>query len=53
MVIMILVVVVTLAGCDISSNSGGLNIVVEWLVLLLCIWEVPGSNLGPEIGYPD
>jgi hypothetical protein len=25
----------------------------EWLALLLRIWEVPGSNLGPETGYPD
>jgi hypothetical protein len=31
----------------------GPNVVVEWLVLLLCIREVPGSNLGPETGYPD
>jgi hypothetical protein len=30
-----------------------LNFVVEWLALLLCIREVPGSNLGPETGYPD
>jgi hypothetical protein len=27
--------------------------VVEWLTLLLCIQEVPGSNLNPETGYPD
>jgi hypothetical protein len=27
--------------------------VVECLTLLLRIWEVPGSNLGPETGYPD
>jgi hypothetical protein len=30
-----------------------LNIVVEWLTLLLCIQEVLGSNLGPETSYPD
>jgi hypothetical protein len=24
------------------------NVMVEWLTLLLCIWEVPGSNLGPQ-----
>jgi hypothetical protein len=30
-----------------------LNIVVEWLTLLLCIREVLGSNVGPENGYPD
>jgi hypothetical protein len=26
---------------------------VEWLTVLLCILNVPGSNLGPETGYPD
>jgi hypothetical protein len=30
-----------------------LNVVVEWLTLLLHIREVPGSNLSPETGYPD
>jgi hypothetical protein len=29
------------------------NVVVECLTLLLRIWEVPGSNLGPETGCPD
>jgi hypothetical protein len=29
------------------------NVRAEWLALLLCIWEIPGSNLGPETGYPD
>jgi hypothetical protein len=29
------------------------SVAVEWLALLLCIWEVPGSNLGPETGYPQ
>jgi hypothetical protein len=29
----------------------GTNIVVEWLTLLLRIWEVPGSNIGPVTGY--
>jgi hypothetical protein len=29
------------------------NVMVEWLALLLRIREVPGSNLGPETGYPD
>jgi hypothetical protein len=28
------------------------NIMVEWLTLLLCIQEVPGSILGPEVSYP-
>jgi hypothetical protein len=31
----------------------GLNVVIEWLAFLLRIREVPGSNLGPETGYPD
>jgi hypothetical protein len=30
-----------------------LNMAVEWLALLLRIREFPGSNLGPETGYPD
>jgi hypothetical protein len=25
---------------------------VEWLTILLCIQEVPLSNLGPDTGYP-
>jgi hypothetical protein len=29
-----------------------MEVVVEWLTLLL-IWEVLGSNLGPETGYSD
>jgi hypothetical protein len=27
--------------------------VVEWLTLLLRIWEVSGSNLGPETEYSE
>jgi hypothetical protein len=30
-----------------------LNVMIEWLTLLLCIQEIPGSNLGLESGYPD
>jgi hypothetical protein len=30
-----------------------LNVVVKWLIFLHHIREVPGSNLGPETGYPD
>jgi hypothetical protein len=30
-----------------------LNIVIEWLTLLLCIQEVLSSDLGLETGYPD
>jgi hypothetical protein len=29
------------------------NAAAEWLAPLLHIREVPGSNLGPEAGYPD
>jgi hypothetical protein len=29
------------------------NVVVEWLKHLLRIWNVQGSNLGPDTGYPD
>jgi hypothetical protein len=29
------------------------NIAVEWLTHLFRIREVPGSNLGPDTGYPD
>jgi hypothetical protein len=29
------------------------NVVVEWLTLLLCTREVPGSNLGSDTGFPD
>jgi hypothetical protein len=25
----------------------------EWAILLLSIREVPGSNFGPGVGYPD
>jgi hypothetical protein len=28
-------------------------LVAEWLTFLLCIPEVPGSDVGSEIGYPD
>jgi hypothetical protein len=29
------------------------NVVVKWLTFLLCIWELPGWNLGQEIGNPQ
>jgi hypothetical protein len=35
-----------------SSFTVGPNAVVEWLTLGVRVWEVPGSNLGPETGYP-
>jgi hypothetical protein len=28
-----------------------LNVTAKWLALLLCIWGVPGSNLGSKMGY--
>jgi hypothetical protein len=31
--------------------SSGENVVVEWLTLLLLIWEVPGSYLRPYTNY--
>jgi hypothetical protein len=40
-------------SCAENFHKDLLNIVVEWLTLLLCIQEVLGSNLGPETGYPD
>jgi hypothetical protein len=30
-----------------------LNIVAEWLTLLLHMWEFSGSNLGPGTGYSE
>jgi hypothetical protein len=30
-----------------------MNVVVEWLTLLVFIREVQGLNLGPDTGYPD
>lgn len=30
-----------------------LNFVVEWLIPVLCVWEVQGVNLIPETGFPD
>jgi hypothetical protein len=30
-----------------------LNASAEWLAVLLHVWEVLGSNLGPETGYPE
>jgi hypothetical protein len=35
------------------SDKNVTNIVVQWLTPLVSIWEIPGSNLGPETGYPD
>jgi hypothetical protein len=30
-----------------------LNVAVEWLALLLHIWNFLGSDFGTENGYPD
>jgi hypothetical protein len=30
-----------------------MNVAATWLAFLLCIRKVPGSNIGPETGYPD
>jgi hypothetical protein len=35
-----------------NTTSPDRKVVVEWLTLLH-IREVPGSNLGPETGYPE
>jgi hypothetical protein len=29
------------------------KVTAKWLVFLLRIWEIPGSNSAPETGYPD
>jgi hypothetical protein len=29
------------------------NTAANWLALPLCIWEIPGLNLGLATGYPD
>jgi hypothetical protein len=36
-----------------DDNANHRNVVVEWLKLLFRIWEVPGSNLGPDTSYSD
>jgi hypothetical protein len=38
---------------QIISKPEGPEVVVECLTLMLRIWEVPGSDLGLETGYPD
>jgi hypothetical protein len=37
----------------VAENNRHVNVVAEWLTLLLYIHEVPGSNLSPETGYTD
>jgi hypothetical protein len=36
-----------------SNNAFTQNVVVEWLILLLRIREITGSNLGSETVYHD
>jgi hypothetical protein len=40
-------------GCSAGRRIVRAVVVVEWLTLLLLVWEVLGSNLGPETGYLD
>ena len=35
------------------NRTNAINITVKWLPQLLRIYEVPGSNLGPETGFQD
>jgi hypothetical protein len=36
-----------------NDETHTLNVVLEWLTLLLRIREIPGPNLGTETGYTD
>lgn len=36
-----------------SNFHNRFDIMAKWLTHLLCIWDVPGSNLGPETHYTD
>lgn len=39
--------------CTVNVKSQEtLNIMTEWSTFILCNREVPGSNLGPQTGYP-
>jgi hypothetical protein len=40
-----------IAGLNIKINT--LNIIVQWLTLLLSIREALGASLGPETAYPE
>jgi hypothetical protein len=31
-------------------DTVGLNVMIEWLVCLLCVWKVPFSNPGVDTG---
>jgi hypothetical protein len=36
-----------------AQHSRRPNVVVECLTFVFLIRDVPGSNIGPETGYPD
>jgi hypothetical protein len=36
-----------------NSTLGKTTTAAKWLGVLLYIWKILGSNLGPKIGYPD
>jgi hypothetical protein len=36
-----------------KHTSQSPNVVVEWITLLVGIWDVLGSNLGLETGHSD
>jgi hypothetical protein len=38
---------------DSNNNIIPRNIVAEWLILLLCIQQILGSNLNLGTDYPD
>jgi hypothetical protein len=38
---------------EVVTTTETLNIVVKWLILLLCIQKVLSSNLGLETSYPE
>jgi hypothetical protein len=41
--------------CPVESicTDGSSNVAAKWLVPLLCVREVPDSNVGPQTGYPE
>jgi hypothetical protein len=41
---------VFMVQCLSTNEKPGTNIATEYSALLLSIWEVPGSNLGPQTG---
>jgi hypothetical protein len=39
--------------CGTVYNRVASNVAAVQVILVLCILEVPNSNLGPEVGYSD